>query len=112
MAQVIYSASTGCIQREYSVYSVSVHSQNPFENAACELLWRGRTFKNTLETIIAKSEKQSMRVPPGVYANLGYFYLKANDENKAISYFELEKSTYPEAIHFMDRLINKVKTEL
>jgi len=69
-------------------------------------------FKNTLETIIAKSEKQSMRVPPGVYANLGYFYLKANDENKAISYFELEKSTYPEAIHFMDRLINKVKTEL
>lgn len=68
-------------------------------------------WKITLEDVIQRSGEQSIRVPPGVYANLGYFYLKVNDSRTAISYFELEKSIYPESVIFMNNLINKVKMQ-
>lgn len=67
-------------------------------------------YQRSIEEAIANaSESRSGRVPPGMYANLGYFYLKGGNRNKAIEYFTLEKSIYPEAIFFMDRMINKVK---
>jgi len=101
---------TGCATKkpmyDYDVYSETFYAMKRETSAETQTEW-----KSTLETIIVKSEERNIRVPPGVYANLGYLHLKANDGSKAISYFELEKSIYPEAIHFMDRLINRVKTQ-
>lgn len=58
------------------------------------------------------SKSKSGRVPPGMFANLGYMYLQDGNSQKAISLFGQEKATYPESAHFMDRLISKVeKTE-
>ena len=51
---------------------------------------------------------RSGRVAPGMYANLGYIYLKAGKIQEAILSFEKEKATYPESSHFMDRMINKI----
>lgn len=56
-----------------------------------------------------RKDGRSQRVAPGMYANLGYLYLKAGKADRAIENFEKEKATYPEAIIFMDRMINKVK---
>lgn len=55
------------------------------------------------------SESSSGRVAPGMYANLGYIYLKNGKNLEAILYFEKEKSIYPESAHFMDRMIKKVQ---
>lgn len=101
---------SGCATKkplyDYEDYSETFYAMKRETSAETEVEW-----KSTLQEIITTAEEKKLRVPPGVYANLGYLYLKANDENKAISYFELEKSIYPEAIHFMDRLINRVKTQ-
>ncbi len=43
-----------------------------------------------------------------MYANLGYLYLKAGQNDKAKDSFIKEKTVYPEAAHFMDRLIQKI----
>jgi hypothetical protein len=91
---------------DYVDYSETFYAMKLEASGETETEW-----KSNLENIIIKSEKRNLRVPPGVYANLGYLHLKMNDETKAITYFELEKSIYPEAIHFMDRLINRVKTQ-
>ena len=45
-----------------------------------------------------------------MYANLGYLYLKAGNNAKAVESFEKEKSIYPEAVYFMERMINRVKS--
>jgi len=67
-------------------------------------------YQKSIEEAIANaSESRSGRVPPGMYANLGYFYLKGGNRAKAIENFTLEKSIYPEATFFMDKMINKVK---
>ena len=61
------------------------------------------------EAIKNAGESSSGRVPPGMYANLGYIYLKSGENSKAIANFEKEKQLYPEASHFMDRIIKKSK---
>lgn len=100
---------TGCVTQpkpmyEYGTYSESFYALKKDAGAEAEVEW-----KVALEEIISKSNTQLLRVPPGVYANLGYIHLKANDTQKAISYFEEEKKIYPESSKFMDNLISKSK---
>lgn len=71
-----------------------------------------KALVDSIEKAISEAnESKSGRVPPGMFANLGYMYLQDGDSGKAISLFEKEKSTYPESAHFMDRIIAKVENE-
>lgn len=65
--------------------------------------------QQSLENIVEESKKNNLRVPPGVYAELGYLYFRQNKNQLAIQYFNLEKETYPEAVHFMERLETAAK---
>lgn len=69
-------------------------------------------FKSSIEDVIEKSDANAMRVPPGMFANLGYIYLKMNNPARAVENFEKEKAIYPEARHFMDRMIRKTEMSL
>ena len=60
-----------------------------------------------LENIIAESKEQGKRVPPGLYGELGYLYMKSSNIEKAINFFNLEKKIYPESTVLMDRLIKQ-----
>lgn len=60
-----------------------------------------------LNKIVDESNKRNKRVPPGVYGELGYLYLKTNKTKEAIENFKLEKQLYPESTILMDRLIQK-----
>jgi hypothetical protein len=60
-----------------------------------------------LEKIIEVSNQNNMRVPPGVYGELGYYYLRSNKIKEAVEYFNFEKQLYPESGILMDRLIQK-----
>jgi hypothetical protein len=67
--------------------------------------------KQVLEKIVAESQKNNLKVPPGVYAELGYIYFRENKGNEAIKYFELETQIYPESKLFMDRLTQAAKAK-
>lgn len=54
----------------------------------------------TLEKIIAKSQADGLRVPPGIYCEYAYLLAKAGDPG-ADRYFSLEVSTYPESEKFV-----------
>lgn len=60
--------------------------------------------KLVLEKIVEASNQRNLRVPPGVYAELGFIYFRQNKTEEAIRYFELEERTYPESRLLMDRL--------
>lgn len=62
--------------------------------------------QQALENIIEESKTRNLKVPPGVYAELGYIYLKQNKNQFAIQYFKLEKEIYPESALLMQRLEN------
>lgn len=89
----------------YGDYSDSYYDakKNMNEESALELQ---KAIEYSIENA---SESSSGRVPPGMYANLGYIYLKSGKNEEAIAYFVKEKATYPESVHFMNRMIQKVK---
>ena len=43
-------------------------------------------------------------MPPGVYAELGYFYFRQNNDGLASRYFQMEEDLYPESKILMTRL--------
>ncbi len=64
----------------------------------------------SLEKIIEISQEKNARVPPGVYAELGYLYMKNPKKAKeGIKFFEEEKKLYPESTVLMDRLIQSAE---
>jgi hypothetical protein len=61
-------------------------------------------FEEELRESIAKAEK-SNRVPPGLYAELGYLLYEQGEEADAAEYFAKERDTYPESAVLMNKLI-------
>jgi len=59
----------------------------------------------SLENIIKASAEKNQQVPPGVYAELGYWLGKAGRGNESIAFFQLEMQTYPESKILMDKVI-------
>lgn len=50
-----------------------------------------------LLAIVEESQKRELRVPPGIYAELGIYALDRGDKAEAERYFSLEQQTYPES---------------
>jgi len=65
--------------------------------------------QQSLEKILEESRKNNLRVPPGVYAELGYIYFRQNKKDLAIQNFKMEKALYPESALLMDRLEKAAK---
>lgn len=63
-----------------------------------------KAHKSALINIMEQSQKQGLRVPPGVYSEYGYILMKEGKNNEALKYFELEEQTYPESKVFVERL--------
>lgn len=89
---------------EYGNYSETYYQLKQNGDAETTTAW-----KTSLEESIKKSNAQAIRIPPGINANLGYLYLKVNDADKAISFFNAEKALYPESTVFMNKLIKKAE---
>ena len=60
----------------------------------------GGSLKRTLEL----NERRG-RVPPGLYAEYGYFLFESGKKDEAIPFFEKEKALWPESTLLMNRLI-------
>lgn len=104
---VVTMLLSGCTAIKPPMYDYGTYAESFYglkKNAGEEST---KEWKAALEDIIVESDDQAIRVPPGVYANLGYLHLKENNAAQAISYFEKEKKTYPESGVFMKRLIKK-----
>jgi len=60
----------------------------------------------SLREILAKSDERSLKPPPGVSAELGFWLLKIDPtSSEATSLFEREIAEYPEAEVFIKRLL-------
>lgn len=100
---------SGCAQKSTSLYNYGAYSQSYYDYKKNMTDESALELQKAIEEAIANAkDSHSGRVPPGMYANLGYLYLKSGNSKAAISSFEMEKKIYPESAHFMDRVIRKV----
>ncbi len=110
LALFVLAFITGCASKPTALYNYEEYSQSyyaykkaPSKESLDEFI---RVIEEDIENV---DESRSHRVPPGLYAKLGYLYLKSNQKEKAIAFFEKEKALYPESTKFMNTLINKVE---
>ena len=61
-------------------------------------------YGRALQTQIQDGEASS-KVPPGIYAEYGYFLSVTNQPGEAIKYFGKEKQRWPESARLMDKMI-------
>lgn len=63
---------------------------------------------DNLLVLINRLESRNVRVAPGLYAELGTFYLEAGDPNRALKYYQKERDTWPESQKLMGALIKNI----
>lgn len=59
--------------------------------------------ENELQEIVEKSKSMHLKVPPGIYAELGVFAKDKGKHAMAKAFFKLEQETYPESEALMKR---------
>ena len=62
-----------------------------------------------LEVTIQEAEAKNYRVPPGVYADYGYFLFKQGKPDEAIMYLRKEAEIYKESKYLMDSVISRIE---
>jgi hypothetical protein len=61
-----------------------------------------------LQEDIQKAAAANLSVHPGLHAHLGYLYFQMGNLDLARKEFEAEKTLFPEAAPFMDRMLKKI----
>lgn len=62
-----------------------------------------------LEEHIRQVEQTKRKVGPGLYAELGTYYLEAGDRQSAIQYYEFERDAWPESQGLMNSMIQNLR---
>lgn len=86
--------------------SGSIYEWGGYQPALNDYTKTGDTaqFETAILDTIAKGEEKG-RVPPGVYAELGFLLFNTNRPAEAVIFFQREKEAFPESAILMDRLI-------
>lgn len=101
---------SGCSNQPKPLYTYGNYSESYYASKKDVSADTALELQKSIEFAIENAgESRSGRVAPGMYANLGYIYLKGGKTDKAIESFKKEKSIYPESAHFMDRMIKKIE---
>ena len=101
----LYSCSTYTGLYYYGKYS---HTLYEFKKEPSEE--QLQIHIDELKNIIETSGEKNLRVPPGIYAELGYYYSQQEKFDDAIALYNLEAATYPESSKFMKTLIDTVSS--
>ena len=106
----VIALSTGCTTHNTALYNYENYSESYYAYKKDPSVASQLELQKSIELAIQNAQNsQSRRVAPGLYANLGYIYLKEGKNKLAIENFQKEKALYPESAHFMDRMIKKVE---
>jgi hypothetical protein len=65
-----------------------------------------KAHEKELLSIVEKSNDRNLKVPPGVYAELGIFAKERGDLNASANYFRMEQDTYSEGSTLMQRVLS------
>lgn len=100
--------ATGCANNR-------LHSWGGYD----DLLYAGYKAPDQMEVARTKLEahvqtlrQSGQRVPPGIYAEVGTFYLQSGNKQTALSYYQLEHDTWPESRPFMTAMLANLSKDL
>jgi hypothetical protein len=66
---------------------------------------------SSLEATVTLAPETGGRVPPGAYAEYGFFLYRSGQRERAAEYFQKEADSFPESKPLMAKLIAKVRSQ-
>ena len=104
LLSMILLVCCGCVAQQKPMYYWGDYSSTLYAYKKAPSAETLKQHMEMLQNIIAKSAEESLRVPPGVYAEYGYLLLQSGNLTQAMQYFLLEEQTYPESSPLMIKL--------
>lgn len=68
--------------------------------------------RTSLHELIENAESKNLVIAPGIYAELGTYYLESGDMNQAVFYYQKEHDYWPESAAFMQMLISNLQRRI
>ncbi|RTR29788.1 DUF4810 domain-containing protein [Shewanella atlantica] len=99
----------GCASVTESGYYWGNYSETYYEYIKAPSEQTVTNHLNELNNIVDTSKKKGLKVPPGIYAEIGYITAKRGDSDDSIAYYRQEAELYPESKGFIERLISDQK---
>jgi hypothetical protein len=107
-AALVIALLAGCASQQKPMYYWGNYSHTLYEYKKHPSDESFSEHMKCLDDVIKVSKENNLRVPPGVYAEYGYYMLEMGKNEEAVGYFRLEEQAYPESTQLMERLINSV----
>ena len=102
---VLFAGHFGCSSISQTGYYWGKYSETLYPLVSDQSNANLRKHADELQRIITESEHRSLKVPPGVHADLGYTFQRLNEPDEAKQQYLKEMETYPESRTFIERLI-------
>lgn len=98
---------TSCTPKSYLQESMSKHSESLYTYKKAPSRRALDTHLATLQTIISDCQVRDKKVPPGIYAEYGFFLLDTHPQN-AKKYLLRETELYPESTVFIHNFLHNL----
>jgi len=109
MFLVLVAVASGCAPQKKAMYYWDGYSKSLYEYKKSPSDETFAKHVESLQNIIKYSTENNMKVPPGVYAEMGYYMLVAKKPDEATKFFKLESQNFTESTIFMEKLIETAK---
>lgn len=100
---------SGCVTQKPPLYRWGEYEQLVYEMYAEPGKAEPDTQVAKLSEDVGRTQAEGHRVPPGVYAHLGYMYYVQGNQGAAMSAFATEKALFPESTVFVDAILQRLK---
>ncbi|MCM1520464.1 MAG: DUF4810 domain-containing protein [Lachnoclostridium sp.] len=70
-----------------------------------------KKFVNEITKVIENQKGDRKSVPPGIYAEYGFYLYKTGQNDEALKMLNKEIETYPESQIFISRIISQINNE-
>lgn len=97
----------GCVQVSESGYYWGNYSHSYYSYLQSPSAESQIEHKETLIDIIETSSENNLKVPSGIYAELGLIEYNANNQQQAKIYFDKEIELYPESTVLIRSIFDK-----
>lgn len=98
---------TGCANRQPNMYYWGEYETLIYNMYIEEGTAEADVQIEKLTTDIGKARDAGKKVPPGVYAHLGFMYASKGNVNLAVDAFNQEKALFPESAKFIDGMMDR-----
>jgi len=107
-AIALVALASGCAQQQVAKYNWGDYESAMYRYYSTP--GDSHAFAEKLLAAIQASEAANRKVPPGMYAEYGELLYEGGDNANAITYFEKEKTTWPESAVLMTNMIRLAST--